>query len=194
MLLSHSQIERFPKGSHPPTTAPAASTNSCPQMWTTTASYKIKPILLVSVFLDQLFVFSMGSPLQNGRWLLKSVSESVFNALSDGTFLFTFHGSLQNQQSGQFWLALCTTSINQVMVIEAAIGSKVVGTIWENIENWFRNWRQKSHTILLKVIYLENKQCLWLQSVDAKRNRRTPHDGKWSPPLIPVLGIVFLIQ
>jgi len=42
---------------------------------------------------------------KNCRWLLKSVSESVFNALSDGTFHFTLHGSLQNQQSRELWLA-----------------------------------------------------------------------------------------
>jgi len=40
----------------------------------------------------------------------------------------------------------------------------MVGTIGKNIENWFRNWYQKSHTILLKVIYLENKQ--WWERKD----------------------------
>ena len=41
----------------------------------------------------------------------------------------------------------------------------MVGTIWKNIEKWFRNWCQKSHTILLKVIYLENKQCEFFQTL-----------------------------
>ena len=45
-----------------------------------------------------LFVFSIGSREQNGVSLLTPVSDSVFIALSDGTFLFSLHGSFKNHQ------------------------------------------------------------------------------------------------
>ena len=45
-----------------------------------------------------LFVFSIGSRKQNGVSLLTPVSDSVFIALSDGTFLFSLHGSFKNHQ------------------------------------------------------------------------------------------------
>ena len=45
-----------------------------------------------------LFVFSIGSREQNGVSLLTPVSDSVFIALSDGTFLFALHGSFKNNQ------------------------------------------------------------------------------------------------
>ena len=43
--------------------------------------------------LVSLFVFMIGSHEQNGVKLLRPVSESFFIALSDGTFLFSLHGS-----------------------------------------------------------------------------------------------------
>ena len=45
-----------------------------------------------------LFVFLIGSCEQNGVSLLTPVSDSVFIALSDGTFLFSLHGSFKNHQ------------------------------------------------------------------------------------------------
>ena len=45
-----------------------------------------------------LFVFSIGSRKQNGVSLLTPVSDSIFIALSDGTFLFSLHGSFKNHQ------------------------------------------------------------------------------------------------
>ena len=47
---------------------------------------------------DSLFAFSIGSRKQNGVSLLTPVSDSVFIALSDGTFLFSLHGSFKNHQ------------------------------------------------------------------------------------------------
>ena len=50
----------------------------------------------------------------------------------------------------------------------ATIQSKMNGTIWKSIENLIRNWCQKFHTILLRVISLKNKQCsvyLWLPGI-----------------------------
>jgi len=45
-----------------------------------------------------LFVFSIGSRKQNGVSLLTPVSDSILIALSDGTFLFSLHGSFKNHQ------------------------------------------------------------------------------------------------
>ena len=44
------------------------------------------------------------------------------------------------------------------MVEWATMQSKMNGNIWKSIENWIRNWCQKFHTILLRVISLKNKQ------------------------------------
>ena len=106
-----------------------------------------------------LFVFSIGSRKQNGVSLLTPVSDSIFIALSDGTFLFSLHGSFKNHQHKALWLAVGIVSTNQVMVKWATIQSKMNGTIWKSIENLIRNWCQKFHTILLRVIFLKNKQC-----------------------------------
>ena len=106
-----------------------------------------------------LFVFSIGSREQNGVSLLTPVSDSIFIALSDGTFLFSLHGSFKNHQHKALWLAVGIVSTNQVMVKWATIQSKMNGTIWKSIENLIRNWCQKFHTILLRVISLKNKQC-----------------------------------
>ena len=108
-----------------------------------------------------LFVFSIGSRKQNGVSLLTPVSDSIFIALSDGTFLFSLHGSFKNHQHKALWLAVGIVSTNQVMVKWATIQSKMNGTIWKSIENLIRNWCQKFHTILLRVISLKNKQCTW---------------------------------
>ena len=105
-----------------------------------------------------LFVFLIGSCEQNGVSLLTPVSDSVFIALSDGTFLFSLHGSFKNHQHKALWLAVGIVSTNQVMVKWATIQSKMNGTIWKSIENLIRNWCQKFHTILLRVISLKNKQ------------------------------------
>ena len=43
-----------------------------------------------------LFVFQRDDPQQNGGKLLTPVSDSVFNALSDGTIHFAPYGSLNN--------------------------------------------------------------------------------------------------
>ena len=43
-----------------------------------------------------LFVLSIGSRKQNAVSLLTPVSDSVFIALSDGTFLSSLHGSFKN--------------------------------------------------------------------------------------------------
>ena len=55
---------------------------------------------VVDIFLRlnpmSLFVFSIGSREQNGVSLLTPVSDSVFIALSDGTFLSSLHGSFKN--------------------------------------------------------------------------------------------------
>ena len=93
--------------------------------------------------------------------LLTPVSDSIFIALSDGTFLFSLHGSFKNHQHKALWLAVGIVSTNQVMVKWATIQSKMNGTIWKSIENLIRNWCQKFHTILLRVISLKNKQCYW---------------------------------
>ena len=45
-----------------------------------------------------LFVFLSDNSQQNGVSLLTPVSDSVFIALSDGTFLFSLHGSFKNHQ------------------------------------------------------------------------------------------------
>ena len=45
-----------------------------------------------------LFVFSIGGRKQNCVSLLTPVSDSVLIALSDGTFLFSLHGSFKNHQ------------------------------------------------------------------------------------------------
>ena len=105
-----------------------------------------------------LFVFLIGSCKQNGVSLLTPVSDSIFIALSDGTFLFSLHGSFKNHQHKALWLAVGIVSTNQVMVKWATIQSKMNGTIWKSIENLIRNWCQKFHTILLRVISLKNKQ------------------------------------
>ena len=53
------------------------------------ASYQVKED-------GTLFVFSIGSREQNGVSLLTPVSDTVFIALSDGTFLSSLHGSFKN--------------------------------------------------------------------------------------------------
>ena len=76
-----------------------------------------------------LFVFMIGSCEQNGVSLLRPVSESVFIALSDGTFLLSLHGSFKNHQHKDLWLAVGTVSTNQVLVEWATIECKMNGTI-----------------------------------------------------------------
>ena len=53
---------------------------------------------ILQLGLLSLFVFLIGSREQNGVSLLTPVSDSVFIALSDGTFLFSLHGSFKNHQ------------------------------------------------------------------------------------------------
>ena len=63
-----------------------------------------------------LFVSSIGSCKQNGVSLLTPVSDSIFIALSDGTFLFSLHGSFKNHQHKALLLAVRIVSTNQAMV------------------------------------------------------------------------------
>ena len=107
----------------------------------------------------------MGGCEQNGVSLLTPVSDSVFIALSDGTFLFSLHGSFKNHQHKALWLAVGIVSTNQVMVKWATIQSKMNGTIWKSIENLIKNWSQKFHTMLLWVISLKNQQWLNTEKV-----------------------------
>ena len=107
---------------------------------------------------SSLFVFLIGSHEQNGVKLLTPVSDSIFIALSGDTFLFSLHGSFKNHHHKALWLAVGIVSTNQVMVKWATIQSKMNGTIWKSIENLIRNWCQKFHTILLRVISVKNKQ------------------------------------
>ena len=88
-----------------------------------------------SYLLMSLFVFLVGSREQNGVSLLTPVSDSVFIALSDGTFLFSLHGSFKNHQHKALWLAVEIVSTNQVLVEWATIESEMNGTIWKSIEN-----------------------------------------------------------
>ena len=50
------------------------------------------------VYNAPLIVFSIGSCEQKGVSLLTPVLDSVFIDLSDGTFLFSLHGSFKNHQ------------------------------------------------------------------------------------------------
>ena len=66
--------------------------------------------------ISSLFVFSLGGREQNGVSLLTPVSDSVYIALSDGTFIFSLHGSFKNHQHKALLLAVGIVSTNQVMV------------------------------------------------------------------------------
>ena len=63
-------------------------------------SLKIKRIKMQTKVIDamSLFVFAISGYEQNGVSLLTPVSDSVLIALSDGTFLFSLHGSFKNPQ------------------------------------------------------------------------------------------------
>ena len=56
---------------------------------------KEEKVLAGEPYPNSLFVFSIGSREQNGVSLLTPVSDSVFIALSDDTFLFSLHGSFK---------------------------------------------------------------------------------------------------
>ena len=61
--------------------------------------------MTIELFLDALFVFSIGNPKQNVNSFMTPVSDSVFNALSHGGLGFVLHGSPINHHfKDSYWL------------------------------------------------------------------------------------------
>ena len=113
----------------------------------------------VEVRKTSLFVFLRDDPQQNGVKLLTPVSNLVFNALSDGTIHFALYGSSLNHNLIGWNNSNSQSESFVLVVLKAAMERKKKGTIWKSNENWVRNWCQKWHTILLRVVSWKNKQC-----------------------------------
>ena len=91
------------------------------------------------------------------------MSDSVFNALSDGTIYFALYGSSLNHNLIGWNNSNSQSESFVLVVLKAAMERKKKGTIWKSNENWVRNWCQKWHTILFTATNRENKQCTVLK-------------------------------